>query len=383
MPGARTAAIAGAGFSDITRGPGRHSTELAVDAVLAALDDAGLRTSDIDGLASYPARVPEDTHWMAVALGLPGLRWYSDVGGWGPAAMSSIGAALAAVESGVCEVAVAYRALTVPERVPADRIDAGRAVTDVQEMFRPYAFTKAPQWMAIWARHHFDTRGTTSEDLGQIAIESRRHASRNPDAIARQPLDMDTYMSSDMISDPLRVFDCDYPVNGAGAVVITTLERARHMARPPAAVRSWSIATGPTPSWVFWPDLDTMAATYAAKAMWERGEGLGPQDVDCFQLYDGFTITAVYWVEAMGLCGIGDGARYLRDNGMDRDSHAPVNTFGGSLSHGRLHGMGHVIEATRQIQGCARGTQLADVEVAAVGVGGGPLAGALLLTSDR
>ncbi len=383
MPQHRRAAIAGTGFSAISRGPGPHATALALDAVLAALGDAGLGPADVDGLASYPARVSENTHWMAFALGIPSLRWYADIGGWGPAAMSSIGAAIAAVESGACEVAVAYRALAVPQRVPGDQIEPGRTLSGVQELYRSYAFTKAPQWIAMWARHHFDSYGTRSEDLGAIAIATRRHAGRNPDAIAREPLDMDAYMSSDMIADPLRVYDCDYPVNGAGAVVITTLERARDMPRPPAAIQSWAIATGPSPDWVFWPDLDTMAATYAAKAMWDRADGLDAADVDCLQLYDGFTITAVYWAEAIGLCAVGEGAQYLRDKGMDETSPVPINTFGGSLSHGRLHGMGHVIEAVRQIQRTAGGTQLDDVQTAAVGVGGGPLAGALLLTSDR
>jgi len=377
------AAIVGTALTVPSREASIRSTPLALEAVEAAITDAGLAIADVDGLASYPVRVPEDTHWMADALGLRELGWYADIGAWGPASMSSIGAAIAAVEAGACKVAVAYRAVTLSERVPAGQAEPGRVLTEQQELYRPYAFSKAPQWMAMWARHHFDTNGTGPDDLGTIAIETRKHAIRNPSAIARAPLTMNDYLASPVISEPLRLFDCDFPVNGAGAVVITRAERARDLPSNAAVVASWAISTGPSPSWTQWPDLSTMAANYACDRMWERADGLRPRDLDCIQVYDGFSVVVLYWLEALGLCPPGDGARYLREHGMGRDAPIPINTFGGSLSHGRLHGITHVIEAVRQIQGTAGPTQLPSIETAAVGVGAGPLAGALLLTSDR
>jgi acetyl-CoA acetyltransferase len=189
---------------------------------------------------------------------------------------------------------------------------------------------------------------------------------------------MQDYFNSPIVTTPFRMLDCDFPVDGAGAVVLTTLERARDLPNPPVTVLGGEMATGPRPDWDQWPDLTTMAARRAADRLWER-TGVRPQDLDVAQVYDGFSWLALCWLEDLGFCAKGEGGPFVAEGNAALGGAIPSNTHGGSLSGGRLHGITHVIECVEQIRGTAAGRQVPGAELGVVTAGGGTMAGALLL----
>jgi len=210
-------------------------------------------------------------------------------------------------------------------------------------------------------------------------VTQRAHAALNPDAVYRDPLSVEDYLASRMISSPICLFDCDVPVDGSTALVVSAVETATDL-RAPVRVEAMAGVIDGRPSWEQWQDMGKVGHATAA-AMWGRTD-LGPRDVDVAQLYDGFTIEAVWWLEAMGFCGIGEAGAFVE--GGERialGGELPVNTWGGQLSGGRLHaGFGHTAEAVRQLRGEAGARQVAGAEVAAVTNVGGIEAGAALLT---
>ncbi len=394
-PAADRLAIVGTGLTPIRRNTGWDDHTLAYEAVLEAIEDGGLSPSDVDGLATYPGPPEADTAWMADALGIAGLRYGVDVTGFAAAAGAAIAAACNAVASGTCEVAVAWRcyvgtaSAVRPTSLSAPAGPAGAGAVPVRltgarqsVASAPYGFSAGSQFMAMFAHHHFKKYGTSSEHLAKISIQTREHATRNPNAIARSPLTYDEYMASPFVSTPLRLLDCDYPVDAAGAVVITTIERARELRHPPAVIRAWSSANGPRPDWTQWADLDETAAAFASRDMWSHSGNLTSRDIDLLQLYDGFTIDVIYWLEALSICPPGGGGRYVDDNGLGLDAAIPINTAGGNLSQGRLHGIGHAVEGARQLHRVC-GPRQTECDVVGVGIGTGSVGFAMLLHSDQ
>lgn len=378
----RIAAIAGVGYSEIGRALDRSVTALTVDACMAALADAGLSPRDVDGMATYPGGGDSIACFPVVdALGIPGLSWFEDLAGWMPAAVAPVIAAADAVARGACETALVFRSVKRNRERPPGQGFTARVGGDNQ--FRaPFGDPLTVQWLAMWAQRHMHVYGTTEEHLGAIAVTFRDHATHNPRAPLRTPITLDDYFASRMVTTPFRILDCDFPVDGAGAVVITSRERARDLARPPVLVRASSMTTGPRPDWEQWEDLTYMASRYAAASLWKRS-GLGPGDVDVAQLYDGFSWLALCWLEDLGFCAKGEGGPFIADGNISLTGRLPTNTHGGSLSGGRLHAISHVIECAEQLCGRAGDRQVADAEVGVVTAGGGTMAGALLLTGDR
>lgn len=378
----RPVAIAGVGLSEIGREASRSVTGLTVDACLAALADAGLAPADVDGMATYPAGGDSIPCFPVVdALGIPGLRWFADVAGWMPAAVAPVIAAADAIARGACDTALVFRSVKRNRERPPGLGFAARVGGDMQ--FRaPFGDPLTSQWLAMWARRHMHEYGTTEEHLGHIAVTFRAHAARNPAAPLRAPITLEDYFASKMVTTPFRVLDCDFPVDGAGAVVLTTLERAKDLARPPAVVLGGEMTTGARPDWDQWPDLTTMASKGCADRLWER-TGLGPADLDVAQVYDGFSWLALCWLEDLGLCPKGESGPFVAGGHIAAGGSIPTNTHGGSLSAGRLHGITHVIECVEQVRGTAGERQVAEAEVGVVTAGGGTMAGALLLATHR
>jgi len=377
----RAAVVAGVGYSEIGRDVPRSAGTLAVEACRAALADAGLRPQDVDGLATYPGgydSVP--AFHVSGTLGIPRLNWFADLFGQMPAAISAVIAAAEAVRTGACEVALAFRSVKRKHERPPGLGFQGRVGGDMQ--FRaPFGDSMTSQWLAMWARRHMHRFGTTEEHLGTIAVTSRRHASLNPNAPLQEPITLEDYLASPLVTTPFRILDCDYPVDGAGAVVVTTLERAGDLPQPPIRVIEGVLATGPRPDWDQWDDLTHMASRYAAARLWER-TGLGPSDVDVAQVYDGFSWLALCWLEDLGFCPKGEGGPFVAEGNVALGGRVPTNTHGGSLSGGRLHGISHVIEAAQQLRGQCGERQVQEANLAVVTSGGGPMAGALLLGRD-
>jgi acetyl-CoA acetyltransferase len=378
----REAAIAGVGYSEIGREVPRSSGGLAVDACNAALRDAGLTREDVDGIATYPGgydSVP--VFHVSESLGIPKLNWFEDLFGQMPAGISPVIAAAWAVQEGHCETALAYRSVKRHGPPGLGYGGTGRVSGDMQ--FRaPFGDSLTSQWLAMWARRHMHEFGTTEEQLGRIAVTFRDHAARNPNAPLRAPITIEDYFASRIVTTPFRLLDCDYPVDGAGAVVITSLDRARDLVHPAVSVVDGVFATGARPDWDQWEDLTHMASRYAAERLWER-TGLGPDDVDVAELYDGFSWLALCWLEDLGFCAKGEGGPFVADGHIALGSRIPVNTHGGSLSGGRLHAISHVVECVQQLRGEAGERQVADARTGIVTSGGGTMAGALLLRRDQ
>jgi acetyl-CoA acetyltransferase len=216
-----------------------------------------------------------------------------------------------------------------------------------------------------------------------IAINARRNAALNPTAVYRDPMTLDDYFASRVVTTPFRLYDCDAPVDGSTALIVSAAEHGANVDHPVARVEAVGTALRGRPSWDQFDDMTTMAARDAAAHLWARTD-LKPADVDVAELYDGFSFLTMCWLEALGFCGVGESGPFIEGgHRIALEGELPVNTQGGQLSGGRLHGFGFVHEAVLQLRGEAGDRQVrAGPEVAAVANGGGPVAGALLLTRD-
>ena len=385
----RKAIVTGVGQSAIGRRLFRHDLDLTCEAALRAIEDAGLTADDIDGLAAYPGPIQggpgfsgPGIYEVQDTLGL-NLKWHLS-GLEGPAQIMPIIHAALAVAAGLCRHALVYRTVT-ESTAAADTgrrgIGAGsREISGFAAFMIPFGAMSAANWLALYARRHMHEFGTTREQLAQIALNDRRNAARNPAAIYREPMTLNDYLSARMISDPFCLYDCDVPVDGSTAVIVSSAEVAGDMRRPPVRFNAVGTAMAWRPMWDQWQDITTMAARDAAAHMWSRTD-LKPADVDTAQLYDGFSFLTLAWLEALGFCRKGESGPFIA--GGERialGGELPLNTWGGQLSGGRLHGFGFVAEAVRQLRGESGERQVRDCEVAVVGVGGGPGAGCMLLT---
>lgn len=382
--------IAGLGQSAVGRNLPRSGLQLTLDAITAAVADAGLALTDIDGLATYPGPIVNylpglvgpDLYDVQDALRLS-LGWHLSTP-QGAGQIAPVIEAVLAVAGGLCRHAVVFR--TVTESSGQSGGGRGGLGVGFAEVDGPLAWLLSvgamspANWAALHATRCMHEHGLTKEQLGWVAITERRHAARNPDAIFTEPLTMDDYLAARPISSPLSLFDCDVPVDGSVAVVISAAETADGLRRP-VRLEAMGAAMRHRPLWDQWDDLTTMAAHDAAAQLWSRTD-LTAADLDLAQIYDGFSIFVPMWLEALGVCGPGEGGAFV-DGGkrIDLGGDLPVNTWGGQLSGGRLHGYGFLAEALRQLRGEAGPRQVAGAEVAAVGVGGGPIGGALLLTA--
>jgi len=384
----RRVVISGVGQSAIGRQVDRSGLQLTLDAILAAAADAGLTVDDIDGLAMFPgggaANLPGyangNLYEVQDALRITTTWRQGIVEGM---ALPCYGPALA-VAAGQARHAVIWR--TVKEGSAA-RAAGGRpaygSTKPVAEgplaWLLPVGMLSPVVQVAPYAARYMHEYGVSREQLAWIPVTQRAHAALNPDAVYRSPLTVEDYLGARMISSPLCLYDCDVPVDGATAFVVSAAETAADL-RAPVRIEAMAGVVEGRPSWEQWEDMGRVGYG-AAAAMWAR-TSLRPDDVDVAELYDGFTIEAVWWLEAMGFCGTGEAGSFV-DGGkrISLDGPLPMNTWGGQLSGGRLHAaFGHLAEAVRQLRGEAGARQVAGAEVAAVTSVGGIEAGAALLT---
>ena len=387
-------AIAGVGETAYTKASGMSDLALAVTACEAALADAGIDAAEVDGVV----RNDFDTvthNELADALGAPNLTYWGISGAGGSAAPAQVAQAVAAIASGQASTVLVFRALN--GRSGADRYGQTRRSTGgpievggtstYDEYFLPYGLAAAGQAYAMVARRHMTEFGTTSEQLAHIALACRARANANPRAqMHHKPMTMADYGAARMISDPLRLFDYCLETDGACAVVVTSAERARDTRRPPALIRAVSMGTGAGPKGgVLFPVLlrdsyTTFPSAAVAETLWRRA-GLGPDDVGVAQLYDCFTITALVQLEDYGFCKKGEGGPFAASGALDPGGALPINTGGGHLSEGYIHGLNHVVEGVRQVRGEST-SQARDSEVCLVTGGSPPASSALLLRRD-
>ena len=380
-------ALTGVGQSRVGRRLMVDPLTLTVDACLAAVADAGLTLDDIDGLSTYPSRVGSpgfSEGGIAPLTEALQLRptWINGAGDT-PGQSGAIVAAMLAVASGLCRHVLCYRTLwesSYAALVREGRWDqpAARA-TGMTEFLSPFGAMSAANWIAVQASHYFHRYGGDRTTLGWIAVNARANAARNPEAVYREPFTIDDYLAARLVTTPFGLYDCDVPVDGAVAVIVSAIETAADRPRPPVLVEAVGTQILERLSW----DQDTLSHEPQTKGpsrhLWSR-TSVRPDEVDVALLYDGFTFNAVSWLESLGFCEPG-GARDFIDSGrgIALGGRLPVNPHGGQLSAGRLHGFGHVREAMLQLRGEAVGRQVPDAQIAVVTTGGGAPGGALLL----
>ncbi|MCE4267543.1 thiolase family protein [Rhodococcus sp. MS16] len=381
--------MAGVGESEYSRrsDPSVTDLSLAVDAAIAAIADAGLTTSEVDGVVA-PYMGP-DTEELIVNLGLSGVTYSSQIRLGGASPVAAVGYAAAAVAAGQAEVVIVpvgwagYSGQKARDLASVDLSTPYRRA--VHERYAPNGATSPMQVYAQMARRHMYEFGTSVEALGRIAVNTRANALLHPKAVMSKPMTLDDYLNSKLIVDPYRLFDCCLDTDAGAAVVVTSLERAKALAarhgRTSVVIDGCAEARPTDPTDMFnRSDFFEIGLTRAAPRAWEMA-GLGPEDMSFAQVYDCFTFEVLQQLEEAGFCGRGEADAFVLGGATDRGGHVPVNTHGGLLSQAHALGMNHVVEAVVQLRGEAEARQVDSARHGAV-TGWGDLGdGSLLVLS--
>lgn len=369
-------AIVGIGATEFSRDSGRSDLTLAMEASLAAIADAGLRPSDIDGIVKCDSDLVRESA-LAHGIGVRNLTFWASTGPGGVAPCAQIGIAIGAILSGQASSVLVFRSLNgrsgrrYGAAPTAAKAAAVGGAGSYDEFFLPYGLFTAGQMFALMAQRHMAEFGTTREQLGRIALACRDRANANSAAqMHDRSLSMDDYLAARPIAKPLHLYDFCLETDGACAVVVTSVERARDLRQKPAVVRAVASSGGPEmQGGMMFPvltrsSITDLPASINARLLYERA-GIGPDEIQVAQLYDCFTITALLQLEAYGFCPIGEGGAFAASGAIDLGGRLPINTAGGHLSEGYIHGMNHVLEGVRQIRGTST-SQVPGAEVCLV-----------------
>jgi acetyl-CoA acetyltransferase len=388
----KNTAITGVGQSEVSRGATKSALELTVDAALAAIADAGLTRADIDGIATWPGSDNNESGFSPV--GAPELQdalrlevnWYAG-GREAPGQYGAVFNAIGAIAAGLCRNVLIFR--TMYEATARKRSFANSLLRDGQRQsggfsaYAPYYVYAAALQQSLFFNKYVHESGIRPEQVAQIAINQRRNASLNPAAVYRQPITLEDYLASPIIATPLRIYDCDVPIDGATAIVISRMDVARTLRNPPVRIEAIGSSMKYRNSWTQLDALATQAQPKVAEMMWSRTD-LKPADVDVAQLYDGFSFHTINWIEAFGFCKRYEAGDFIEGGTrIALEGELPINTGGGALSGGRLHAYGAVHEACTQLWGRGEARQVpGNPQVVATSTAGGPLAGCMLLVRD-
>ena len=386
--------ITGIGQTPAARPSNRSALQLTLDACLEAIHDAGIKVDDVDGLICHPGKTPEGggispvgTVETMMALGIRPV-WTNPSSHEGPGHMAAIFQGIMAIATGLCKHVLCFRSVAqASARVKSRestlltgnraRVDPGNNAFAV-----PYhAYSPVNLW-ALYAQAYFDKYGATDEQLGWVAVNGRRHAQHNPNALYRgKELTIEDYLGSRMISTPLRLYDCDSHIDGSTAILLSAKDLAKDLRNPPIHIEAMGMSMGAFGEGLHTGDFTMTPAEHCGTMLWNRTD-LRPKDVQCAQIYDGFSIHVWLWLEAMGLCARGEAAAFIAGGTRTAiGGELPLNTSGGQLSAGRFHGYGHTHEAAAQLWGRGLGRQVPGVKTAMT-VNGGYGYGAMLLRAD-
>ena len=380
-------AIAGIGATEFSKESKRSEMRLAVEAASMALADAGLSPKDVDGLSTFVMDSNEEIE-VARNLGAGDLTFFSRIHYGGGAACAVVHQAAMAVATGEAKVVVCYRALngrswgrfglSMHDKPSAERIHYG--------WYTPFGLTTPASWVAMFAQRYMYTSGATTEDLGRVAVSQREFAATNPAAyFYGKPLTLEEHARSRWIVEPLRLLDCCQETDGGVAVIVTSLERARDLAQKPAVIRAAAQGSGAGQEEMtsyYRDDLTRIPeAEVVARRLWDQS-GVTPADVQTAVIYDPFTPFVLMQLESFGFCGLGEAAGFVQEKGIGPGGALPVNTNGGQLGEGYIHGMNGVAEGVRQVRGSAV-NQVANVRNVLVTSGVGVPTSGLVLGSDN
>jgi acetyl-CoA acetyltransferase len=387
----RQAVVTGIGATEFSKDSGRSEWRLACESVLAAVEDAGIGVAEIDGFALFTMETNPEIA-VARALGIPELKFFSRIPHGGGGACAPVQQAALAVANGVADVVVVYRAFN--ER-SGHRFGAGPPpfayVANTDQEYRnwinPYGLLTPAQQEAFLAQRYMHKYGATSEDFGRVSVLSRKHAANNPKAwFYQRPITLEEHQASRWIAEPLRLLDCCQESDGGQALVIVSAERARDLPNPPAVISGAAQGVGPqqiSMSSYYRPEIDEMPEVQlVAEQLW-RQSGLRPADMDAAVIYDAFTPMVLLQLEEYGFCGRGEAKDFILDGSLELDGRLPVNTHGGQLGEGYLHGVNGIAEGVRLIRGTSVNQPAKPVDNVLV-TGGSPVPhSAIVLSSDR
>jgi acetyl-CoA acetyltransferase len=382
-----TAAIAGIGATEFSKDSGRSELQLAAECSRAALADAGLEPSDVDGMVTFSMDANAEVA-VARELGVPALSFFSRIPHGGGAACAIVQQAVLAVSSGVASVVLCYRAFNERSGSRFGRVQAAAAAAPTSagidnSWHYPMGLGTPAAAVAMFARRYMHEFGATSADFGRVAVADRRAAATNPRAwFHGRPITLEDHQASRWIVEPLRLLDCCQESDGGVALVVTTVDRARSLRQPPAVIAAAAQGSGPDqfsmnsyyrPSLVGLPEMGLVA-----RQLWAQS-GIGPADVSVAVLYDHFTPFVLVQLEELGFCGRGEARDFIADGALELSGSLPLNPHGGQLGEAYIHGMNGIAEAVRQVRGAAA-NQLADVSHVLVTAGTGVPTSGLILT---
>jgi len=387
---AGTTAIAGIGATEFSKESGRSELRLAVESVDAALRDAGIAPSEVDGLVTFSSDTNPEID-IARSLGMGELSFFSRIHYGGGAGCGTIQQAALAVASGVADVVVCYRAFN--ERSGnrfgtgvQDRMPAANAETAHFSWYAPVGLLTPAQWVAMGAQRYLHLSGATSEDLGRVAVADRKHAATNPKAwFYEKPITLEDHQNSRWIVEPLHLLDCCQETDGGQALVVTSLDRARDLPRPTVVIEAAAQGSGANQEMMTsyygddlsgLPEMDTVG-----RQLWETS-GLTPADIQTAVIYDHFTPYVLEQLESLGFCGKGEAKDFIANGNIELGGGLPVNTHGGQLGEAYLHGMNGIAEGVRQVRGSSV-NQVDNVEHVLVTSGTGVPTSGLILGIDR
>jgi len=402
IAGRHSAAFVGFGESRVFRGPDVPLGELAVEASLAAVRDAGLKLDQIDGVVCTPdapfsrGRSADgiefvSTSYMMRALGVA-PRWSADVAG---TIANSTLAAIRAVEAGECNYALLFRALHNPgagkyghtEETNSGEIEmSGTDAHYSIEQFRAaYGLYPPSDGAALpWSQYQAKYSSGSREQMAALILQSRKNGLAYEGSYwsRYKPFELtaEEYLNARMVSRPVSIYDCDIPVQGAGAFIITTAERAADLAQPAAYVHGIADGVPARRSITVDEALEEQLAHNRdiGRRLWADA-GCGPADMSLANLYDGFSIMTILWLEAFGLCGEGEAFDFIQDGRIAPTGKLPINPSGGNLGGGRLHGINHIMDGMLQVSGRSGKRQVENADLAVVAVGMGWASGAFVL----
>lgn len=378
-----TAAIAGVGYTEFSKASGRSVLDLARAACAAAAADAGLPLDAVDGIVNFSLMhdsVPSQA--VATVLALPQLRLGLDVELGGQAPCHLVGLAASMVDAGQADHVLVYRAMNGRSGA---RVGTMQFAGLGAQYRYPIGYDAYLMYCAMWARRFLIETGQDDDDLGAVAVAQRQYAIANERAYRRTPLTVEEHRAEPYVVEPFRASDCTVEVDGACAVLVTSLDRARDLRQPPAVVASSAYRAGPRPGLdigdhLLWDDYTRNYTSLLAHDLFGRA-GLQPADVHVAEIYDCFASTVLFGLEGLGLCDRGTSGAFVRSGATALDGRLPTNTHGGLLAEGYLHGMNTVTEAVLQIQGRGGDRQAPRHDVAVVTSGALMDGSALLLTA--
>jgi acetyl-CoA acetyltransferase len=374
------AVISGIGATEFSKQSGQSELQLACEATLDALNDAGLEPADVNGMVTFTGDSNNEIE-IARSVGIPELTFFSRIHHGGGAACATVQQAAMAVATGIADVVVCYRAFNERSGNRFGRADRRGPQLDYG-WYRPFGLVTPASWVAMFAQRYMHEFGATSEDFGRVSVADRKHAATNPKAwFYERPITLEDHQSSPWIVEPLRLLDCCQESDGGVAIIVTNADRAKDLRHPAVVVE----AAAQGASW----DQESMTSYYRDEInglpemglvgfqLWEQSR-LEPADIQTAIIYDHFTPFVLVQLEELGFCKKGEAKDFIADGNIELGGRMPINTNGGQLGEAYIHGMNGIAEAVRQIRGTSV-NQVENVEHVLVTAGTGvPTSGLIL-----